>query len=674
MSVTGPKTANSSPSRIRKTPAEVTAAINPSTKRRLWITLSFPLLIVLAIPFWWYVTSIERIPLPESRIAALENATLPSIRPKILFTADVDAFPTPPPGRAVFEHKVILQSLAREVLKGIDGIYEQRRPKKLRNWDLVYDDDKREHTPLRLHIRRWEHANTSWPLEPYVQASETGLMTSGIKGGTLVIPVHPSQIGDRFLKQHYKIAIINSLLGLYPPDPPEIPLRALKYSPNITLSFVLLNEDSSEGSYVRSWDIEGAIRDHLLPHLELLSPIFNFTIESQLLYHAPLTFEPTYNATDAAGNQRAIDAAIETGKGDEENAKAVAKELADEQTEKAWIIDEEQMKVFVNSERWSLDSGSTNNPVLRFLLYVPAAKHRPMRLSTPDSAQSFLLPQFGGVVLLNPPPSTPSASTYHLPFSALTPAFHLFTQHLYSLLALPPTPDKIHPSPPPTPLHAPSSLIQPITPWQVHQVLLARTRENSEEARKTLMGIVRLVKKIREMKVGQVVRGKVLGAVERLEQLSSNNTALEMFILTRDAVGLANQAFFDPTMMGLLYFPDEHKFAVYTPLFAPIAVPLILGLIKEFLAWKRRRGAKRQTMPTASGSPVARDRELEGRQQTVNEDASPAFEQTEVSETQFAGVELATQSNEANDGERLTDLDTATTERRSLRSRSKRLR
>jgi hypothetical protein len=28
----------------------------------------------------------------------------------------------------------------------------------------------------------------------------------------------------------------------------------------------------------------------------------------------------------------------------------------------------------------------------------------------------------------------------------------------------------------------------------------------------------------------------------------------EQFLLSRDAVGLANQAFFDPSMMGLLYF------------------------------------------------------------------------------------------------------------------------
>jgi hypothetical protein len=52
-------------------------------------------------------------------------------------------------------------------------------------------------------------------------------------------------------------------LHLTPAVTPELPLRALKYAPNITLSFVLLNEDSSEGSYVRSWDIEGAIRGEL---------------------------------------------------------------------------------------------------------------------------------------------------------------------------------------------------------------------------------------------------------------------------------------------------------------------------------------------------------------------------------------------------------------------------
>ncbi|WVF65478.1 hypothetical protein IAT40_000206 [Kwoniella sp. CBS 6097] len=607
---------------VKPTPKEVTLRINPSPKKRLSILFSFPILFLLAIPFWWYTTSIERLPLPTDRIDDLGLFGFPEITTKILVTADQAAFPTPPPGKAVFEVPVILQSLGKEVIKGVDGIYERQRPKKWRDWELVYEDDKTHPAPLRIHIRRFEHANTSWPLEPYVQPPESGLMTSGIPAGTLVIPVHPDQVGDRFLKQHYKIALINSILSLFPDQPPSIPLRALKYSPNITLSFVLLNEDASDGSYVRRWDIKEAIHEHILPHLEPLKNVFNFTIESQILYHAPLTFEPTYQSVPSAQNQNQnqnqddqVAKAIEAASQGDSDAELVARELIDGRVEKAYIIDEEMMKIFVNSEKWSLDSGSTNNPVLRFLLYVPKESHRPMRLSTSDSAQSFLLPQFGGVVLLNTPPSLASSEAYGLPLAALAPSFHLFTQHLYSLLALPTLidPGKIHPPPPASPLHPPSPLWQCITPWQVYQVYLSRGKENADEALKTLVGIKRLVAKIREMKVGEGVRGKVNGAVERLERLSTAQSALDNFILTRDAVGLANRAFFDPSMMGLLYFPDEHKFAVYTPLFAPIAVPLLLGLLKELIAWKKRRSAKAKAAANADDNVVGEDNNLEPR-------------------------------------------------------------
>lgn len=87
--------------------------------------------------------------------------------------------------------------------KGVDGIYAKQRPSErdVRRWDLVYEgDEEAKGTNLRVHIRTWEYANSSFPLEPYVQLPETGLMTSGIPAGTLVIPVHPDQVGDRNLK------------------------------------------------------------------------------------------------------------------------------------------------------------------------------------------------------------------------------------------------------------------------------------------------------------------------------------------------------------------------------------------------------------------------------------------------------------------------------------------
>lgn len=55
------------------------------------------------------------------------------------------------------------------------------------------------------------------------------------------------------------------------------------------------------------------------------------------------------------------------------------------------------------------------------------------------------------------------------------------------------------------------------------------------------------------------------------------------------ALQLASKAYFNPTMLALLYFPDEHKYAVYTPLFGPVAVPLLAALFKEWKEWKERK-------------------------------------------------------------------------------------
>lgn len=134
------------------------------------------------------------------------------------------------------------------------------------------------------------------------------------------------------------------------------------------------------------------------------------------------------------------------------------------------------------------------------------------------------MPQFGSVVLLNPPAtdtaSGNSKTAFKLPLDSLAPSFHLFTQHLYALLDLPSVPDTLGPSPPPSPLLPPNELTGPISPWQLEQIYRARAAENSQEARKTLSGIVRLVKKIKEMKVEAGVRDTVEGAVKKIEEVS----------------------------------------------------------------------------------------------------------------------------------------------------------
>ena len=94
--------------------------------------------------------------------------------------------------------------------------------------------------------------------------------------------------------------------------------------------------------------------------------MFNFSIESQVLYHAPLSFEPSYMSIgDHAGAaEDRIGAAVEKASHGDAEAEQVAEALVQQDsTEKAYVIGEEEMKVFVNSERWTL--GKSAVPVVR---------------------------------------------------------------------------------------------------------------------------------------------------------------------------------------------------------------------------------------------------------------------------------------------------------------------
>lgn len=44
---------------------------------------------------------------------------------------------------------------------------------------------------------------------------------------------------------------------------------------------------------------------------------------------------------------------------------------------------------------------------------------------------------------------------------------------------------------------------------------------------------------------------------------------------------------------------------MYTPLFAPVGIPMVVGLIKELLAWRRRQKARRDATTAAQAEAAA---------------------------------------------------------------------
>lgn len=192
--------------------------------------------------------------------------------------------------------------------------------------------------------------------------------------------------------------------------------------------------------------------------------------------------------------------------------------------------------------------------------------------------------------------------------SSLTPVFSVFRSQLRTLLGVPTLPSSIVISNLSSSHQNEPFAHHGLSPWQIDALLRIRTLENVNNARETLESIVKLLHQIQNMPVKTNVREDVVGALDALERLRpyipsltrsssrmlSGELSLERSLLhSSEAYTKASRAFFSPDMLAMLYFPSEHIFAVYTPLFLPVAVPLVALALKELAGWykQRRTGA-----------------------------------------------------------------------------------
>ncbi|KAJ7485443.1 phosphatidylinositol-glycan biosynthesis class S protein-domain-containing protein [Mycena latifolia] len=461
--------------------------------RRL-IIASYWVVIIVAIPLWWYTTSIERLSLPVSRVHSHAGTQL-------RFPVQINLVNTQDASLSASLQQLILDQMRRspQAWKGLDV--------RVRNQD---DADQ---------------LVDSYTIRPDdgVPVVSRRQLTYPMRSATLPI------LADK----------LSSLLS-----PPTDAHRVAQYSPRYRLAFTLLNEDAAAGGAISSWDVSGAISRHLSPILNALCVLHNFTIESQVQFHAPLAFSPT---------------SLHDGSG----------------------LTPEDLTVFVNSAEWTLSSSVSNDPVLHFILFIPSASRRPLQIldsnGLPSSSDAFLLPQWGGIVIYNPPVDL--QSNIQLPSSALHSVFSTFAGQLLALLGVPSLPPDVQTD------------ASVLTGWQLDALLRRRALENAENAQDTLESIVKLVDQIENMPVGQDVKGDVLHSLTALDQMyASAYTSLnETLHQSADALTLASRAFFNPGMLALLYFPAEHKYAVYTPLFASAVIPLMAAAAREFMAWRRHR-------------------------------------------------------------------------------------
>ena len=108
-----------------------------------------------------------------------------------------------------------------------------------------------------------------------------------------------------------------------------------------------------------------------------------------------------------------------------------------------------------------------------------------------------------------------------------------------------------------------------------------RTLENILDSKSTLSSLAHLLSQIPNIviseDIGDIVQTSVANIITGSDQLRLGNLR-KSYSHSRKALELSETAFFDKSLLKLLYFPDDQKYAIYIPYFLPVGFAVLLSL------------------------------------------------------------------------------------------------
>ncbi|XP_062867533.1 GPI transamidase component PIG-S [Trichomycterus rosablanca] len=334
-------------------------------------------------------------------------------------------------------------------------------------------------------------------------------------------------------------------------------MRAIKSSPGYEITFSLLNPDPK--SHNLHWDIEGAVQNYIQPLLNRLTPIANFSVDSQILYYAVLGVNPRFDNSVSA-----------------------------------YTLNADSLAHVINPVEARLGSNAaSSNPVLNFLLYVPDAHRSPLfirdhsKREVPSNA--FHSPRWGGIMVYNVNDMYGPEAQFPVDINInMAKVMGVFLAQLRLLLG-------VQRTQPPPGFILQSAGSAGLTDWELDRLLWSRSVENVATACTTITSLTQLIDQIGNIVINDNIAQQVSSAVIALQaamaELEAGNLAFALQY-SREAILASERAFFDPSLLHLLYFPDDQKFAIYIPLFLPMCVPIVLSLLKIVKEIKQKRADK----------------------------------------------------------------------------------
>jgi GPI-anchor transamidase subunit S len=322
--------------------------------------------------------------------------------------------------------------------------------------------------------------------------------------------------------------------------------RAAKTATSYHLTFSLF----SAGGAPSSWDVQQALNQHILPIVQAAKKTFNIQVGTQVQLFSP--YSPSIQSYG-----------LENTRGH--------------------FLKHDDLTSFVNTAEWPLSPSIGQGPTLNFIVYVPTKSDLPLGIDG-KLGGAWIVPQWGGITIINPEMiEDPGTGSYilpsHLSTNDLNDAFRTFSAQLLALLGI--TSGSVNGQSFPLGFRIQSH--RRVTAYELHL-----------RASSNLGSLSSLAKHLNTIPIPRHVAQLVDNS---MSNLTASSTALargswdDAICLASQAFEDSDKAFFDKSMVGQAYFPDEHRFAVYMPFLGPVAVPLLVSLLGEL---KRFRNVYRQ--------------------------------------------------------------------------------
>ncbi|CAG2234101.1 GPI transamidase component PIG-S-like [Mytilus edulis] len=516
--------------------------------------------IIIGLPLWWKTTEVYRVSLPYSDIEELYQA-------KLKYTVDLEVI-----NFDVQITDVDLTSLSG-LLTSLLASKENDIYSKYRVNVRQCTQDERVHEKLelpgldeKLHLEdekqnRYEIYLLPKKLtKPYIGTHHALYLSTKGRELSSVSEDIVRLVKEYFVRESVLMKTFQATKGQnkatrgqkITQQPDKESMRAVKSNDEYDITFSLVNPQPD--ILDAHWDIEYGV-SYLDPLILKIEQYAKLNIKSQVMYYTGLLRRP---------------------KSDEKKGE--------------FYYDMEDLPHTINPLEVKLGSHASNNPTLNFLTYVPSRNQHPLyicqRKGVKVESNSFLSPRWGGIFIYNVP--NPGVNdTLPVPVSLdMKSVMEVFITQLKLLLNIQSvSPDTVE-------IADPQNKI--ISEWELDNWLRYRCIENLGTSASTLKSLAQLLGKIRNMviqdHIGKLVE-EAVSAIKSSHNYLAQGKLDKAFLKSKQAFKASETAFFDPSLLELLYFPEDQKFAIYIPLFLPISLPVIASLYKAF-KWIKEQKAK----------------------------------------------------------------------------------